>query len=138
MGPDPRSPLLNPTIGTGEDEDCLFPLQWAIGRGESALVLLGGGGRAAVIGFPITSRAKASTPVYPLTPGSRGPTSTRRLVAHVRKDIGPFAAPDVIHEAPGLPKTRSIAEGDVGALGNTSTLADPDMVEELVRGRKSQ
>jgi acetyl-CoA synthetase len=65
-------------------------------------------------------------------------------VAHVRTEIGPIAAPDVIHWAPGLPKTRSgkimrrilrkIAEGDVGALGDTSTLADPSVVEMLVEG----
>ena len=69
----------------------------------------------------------------------------RALVVHVRKENGPIAAPDAIHWAPGLPKTRSgkimrrilrkIAEGDVGALGDTSTLADPGVVDELVRGR---
>jgi acetyl-CoA synthetase len=71
------------------------------------------------------------------------------LKAKPRKSLrllGPIAAPDVIHWAPGLPKTRSgkimrrilrkIAEGDVGALGDTSTLADPSVVDDLVRGRK--
>jgi acetyl-CoA synthetase len=67
----------------------------------------------------------------------------RALVAHVRKEIGPIAAPDVIHWAPGLPKTRSgkimrrilrkIAEGEVDALGDTSTLVDPGVVDELIR-----
>ena len=67
------------------------------------------------------------------------------LVAHVRKEIGPIAAPDVIQWAPGLPKTRSgkimrrilrkIAEGQTDALGDTSTLADPSVVEALVAGR---
>ena len=66
-------------------------------------------------------------------------------MAHVRKEIGPIAAPDVIHWAPGLPKTRSgkimrrilrkIAEGDFGALGDISTLADPGVVDKLVRDR---
>ena len=72
------------------------------------------------------------------------PILKRALVAHVRTEIGPIAAPDVIHWAPGLPKTRSgkimrrilrkIAEGDVEALGDTSTLADPGVVVELVQG----
>ncbi|HAV49806.1 MAG TPA: acetyl-coenzyme A synthetase, partial [Brevundimonas sp.] len=67
------------------------------------------------------------------------------LVQHVRGEIGPIAAPDVIHWAPGLPKTRSgkimrrilrkIAENELGALGDTSTLADPGVVDDLVKGR---
>ena len=69
----------------------------------------------------------------------------RELIAWVRREIGPFAAPDVIQWAPGLPKTRSgkimrrilrkIAENEVGSLGDTSTLADPAVVEDLVRNR---
>ena len=67
------------------------------------------------------------------------------MVAWVRREIGPFAAPDVIQWAPGLPKTRSgkimrrilrkIAENDIGALGDTSTLADPSVVDDLVKNR---
>jgi acetyl-CoA synthetase len=63
----------------------------------------------------------------------------------VRHEIGPFASPDVIQFAPGLPKTRSgkimrrilrkVAEGDIGNLGDTSTLADPSVVDDLVRNR---
>jgi acetyl-CoA synthetase len=63
----------------------------------------------------------------------------------VRREIGPIATPDVIHFAPGLPKTRSgkimrrilrkIAEGDVSNLGDISTLADPSVVESLVGSR---
>jgi acetyl-CoA synthetase len=63
----------------------------------------------------------------------------------VREEIGPIASPDVIQFAPGLPKTRSgkimrrilrkIAEGEFGALGDTSTLADPSVVAELVKGK---
>jgi acetyl-CoA synthetase len=63
----------------------------------------------------------------------------------VRTEIGPIAAPDVIHWAPGLPKTRSgkimrrilrkIAEGKTDELGDISTLADPSVVENLVTGR---
>jgi len=64
------------------------------------------------------------------------------LVTHVRKEIGPIATPDVMQWAPGLPKTRSgkimrrilrkIAENDVSNLGDTSTLADPSVVDGLV------
>ncbi|MCP6406973.1 acetyl-coenzyme A synthetase, partial [Klebsiella pneumoniae] len=64
------------------------------------------------------------------------------LVAWVRNEIGPIATPDIIQFAPGLPKTRSgkimrrilrkIAEGETGALGDISTLADPSVVERLI------
>ena len=67
------------------------------------------------------------------------------LIKWVRREIGPFAAPDAIQWAPGLPKTRSgkimrrilrkVAEGDVGNLGDITTLADPSVVEDLVRNR---
>ena len=63
----------------------------------------------------------------------------------MRKEIGPVATPDVIHWAPGLPKTRSgkimrrilrkIAEDDYGSLGDTSTLADPSVVDDLIESR---
>jgi acetyl-CoA synthetase len=69
----------------------------------------------------------------------------KELVAGVRKEIGPIASPDVIQWAPGLPKTRSgkimrrilrkIAENDFGNLGDTSTLADPSVVDDLVKNR---
>ena len=67
------------------------------------------------------------------------------LVRTVRHEIGPIASPDVIQWAPGLPKTRSgkimrrilrkIAEGDVSNLGDTTTLADPSVVDDLVKNR---
>ena len=67
------------------------------------------------------------------------------LADGVRREIGPFAAPDVVQFAPGLPKTRSgkimrrilrkIAENDFGALGDTSTLADPSVVDSLIENR---
>ena len=66
----------------------------------------------------------------------------------VRKDIGPFAAPDLIQFAPGLPKTRSgkimrrilrkIAEDDFSNLGDTSTLAEPAVVEDLIENRQNK
>ena len=69
----------------------------------------------------------------------------QELVQWVRKEIGPIATPDVLQFAPSLPKTRSakimrrilrkIAAGDVGNLGDTSTLADPSVVEDLLKNR---
>jgi len=69
----------------------------------------------------------------------------KELAVHVRKEIGAFAAPDIIHWAPGLPKTRSgkimrrilrkIAEGHPEQVGDTSTLADPSVVDNLVKTR---
>jgi len=69
----------------------------------------------------------------------------KELVAWVRKEIGPIASPDLIQFSPGLPKTRSgkimrrilrkIAENEFHALGDTSTLADPTVVEDLIRNR---
>jgi acetyl-CoA synthetase len=70
------------------------------------------------------------------------------LVQHVRKGIGPLAQPDVIHWAPGLPKTRSgkimrrilrkIAADEFDSLGDTSTLADPSVVDNLVKEKKAR
>jgi acetyl-CoA synthetase len=70
----------------------------------------------------------------------------KELVLHVRKEIGPIAAPDKLQFAPALPKTRSgkimrrilrsIAEGRPEAIGDTSTLADPQVVDDLVKNRQ--
>ena len=72
----------------------------------------------------------------------------KALGAHVRREIGPIAAPDVIQWAPGLPKTRSgkimrrilrkIAENDFGALGDISPLADPAVVDDLIENRQNK
>jgi acetyl-CoA synthetase len=72
----------------------------------------------------------------------------KELVGWVRKEIGPIAAPDLIQFAPGLPKTRSgkimrrilrkIAEDEYGSLGDTSTLADPAVVDDLVSNRQNK
>ncbi len=72
----------------------------------------------------------------------------KELVTHVRKEIGPIASPDLVQHAPGLPKTRSgkimrrilrkIAEDDFSNLGDTSTLADPSVVENLIANRKNR
>ncbi len=111
---------------------------------ESALVLHGAVAEAAVVGFPHDIKGQGIYAYVTLNVGVEPHDDLKRaLVAHVRTEIGPIAAPDVIHWAPGLPKTRSgkimrrilrkIAEGDVEALGDTSTLADPGVVDELVR-----
>lgn len=72
----------------------------------------------------------------------------KELVQAVREDIGPIAKPDLLHITPALPKTRSgkimrrilrkIAENDYGSLGDTSTLADPSVVDELIENRKNR
>ncbi len=114
---------------------------------ESALVLHGAVAEAAVVGYPHDIKGQGIYAYVTLNAGIEAHDDLKRaLVAHVRKEIGPIAAPDVIHWAPGLPKTRSgkimrrilrkIAENEVHALGDTSTLADPSVVDDLVRGRK--
>ena len=113
---------------------------------ESALVLHDDVAEAAVVGFPHDIKGQGIYAYVTLNAGVGATDELKKaLVAHVRKEIGPIAAPDVIHWAPGLPKTRSgkimrrilrkIAEGDVESLGDTSTLADPAVVEDLVTGR---
>ena len=72
----------------------------------------------------------------------------KELITWVRKEIGPIASPDLIQWAPGLPKTRSgkimrrilrkIAENDYGNLGDTSTLADPTVVDDLINNRMNK
>ena len=78
----------------------------------------------------------------------RSDTLRKDLVAYVRKEIGPIASPDLIQFAPGLPKTRSgkimrrilrkIAENDFSNLGDTTTLADPSVVDDLVANRRNK
>ncbi|WGM30352.1 acetate--CoA ligase [Brevundimonas sp. NIBR11] len=113
---------------------------------ESALVLHEDVAEAAVVGFPHEIKGQG---IYAYVTLNRGVEPTddlkKALVAQVRHEIGPIAAPDVIQWAPGLPKTRSgkimrrilrkIAENDLGSLGDTSTLADPSVVDDLVKNR---
>ena len=114
---------------------------------ESALVSHRHVAEAAVVGFPHAIKGQGIYAYVTLNAGEDPSDALRReLVAHVRTEIGPIAAPDAIHFAPGLPKTRSgkimrrilrkIAEGDVSTLGDTSTLADPGVVELLIAGRE--
>jgi acetyl-CoA synthetase len=102
---------------------------------------------AAVVGYPHDIKGQGIYAYVTLMTGLAPSDDLRReLVAWVRKEIGPIAAPDLIQFAPGLPKTRSgkimrrilrkIAENDFGALGDTSTLADPGVVTDLIDNRQ--
>ncbi|MFC0634271.1 acetate--CoA ligase [Brevundimonas balnearis] len=113
---------------------------------ESALVLHEAVAEAAVVGFPHDIKGQGIYAYVTLKAGVEANEDLRRdLVAHVRTEIGPIASPDVIQWAPGLPKTRSgkimrrilrkIAENELSNLGDTSTLADPGVVDELVANR---
>ncbi|MEM1313087.1 MAG: acetate--CoA ligase [Pseudomonadota bacterium] len=110
---------------------------------ESALVAHADVAESAVVGFPHELKGQGIYCYVTLMEGVE-PTDALRadLVKWVRTEIGPIAKPDVIQWAPGLPKTRSgkimrrilrkIAENDTGGLGDTSTLADPSVVQELI------
>jgi len=116
---------------------------------ESALVAHPSVSEAAVVGYPHDIKGQGIYAYVTLMAGEE-PTDTLRkdLVAYVRKEIGPIASPDLIQFAPGLPKTRSgkimrrilrkIAEDEYGALGDTSTLADPAVVDDLVANRQNK
>ncbi|WP_041795567.1 acetate--CoA ligase [Pararhodospirillum photometricum] len=115
---------------------------------ESALVAHAKVAEAAVVGYPHDIKGQGIYAYVTLVAGEKESEELRKeLVAWVRKEIGPIASPDVIQWAPGLPKTRSgkimrrilrkIAENEVGALGDTSTLADPSVVEDLIANRKA-
>ncbi len=113
---------------------------------ESALVAHKAVSEAAVVGYPHEIKGQGIYAYVTLMQGVDASDGLRKtLVAHVRKEIGPIASPDVIQFAPGLPKTRSgkimrrilrkIAENEFGSLGDTSTLADPSVVEDLIANR---
>ena len=101
---------------------------------------------AAVVGFPHQIKGTGIYAYVTLNEGVEPSDDLKKeLVVHVRKVVGPIATPDKMQFATGLPKTRSgkimrrilrkIAENDIGALGDTSTLADPSVVDDLVRNR---
>ena len=109
---------------------------------ESALVAHSKVSEAAVVGYPHDIKGQGIYAYVTLMEGVEDSDDLRKeLVQWVRKEIGPIATPDVIQWAPGLPKTRSgkimrrilrkIAEGDASNLGDTSTLADPSVVDDL-------
>ena len=110
---------------------------------ESALVAHAKVAEAAVVGMPHEIKGQGIYAYVTLNAGEDPTDDVRKeLVQWVRHEIGPIATPDVIHFAPALPKTRSgkimrrilrkIAEGDVSNLGDTSTLADPSVVDSLL------
>jgi hypothetical protein len=113
---------------------------------ESALVAHPAVAEAAVVGFPHDIKGQAIY-AYVTLKADQTPSEPLRaeLVKWVRQEIGGFAAPEAIQWAPGLPKTRSgkimrrilrkVAEGDVSNLGDTTTLADPAVVDDLVANR---
>ncbi len=146
--------------GARKDEDGYF---WLMGRVddvinvsghrmgtaevESALVAHPAVAESAVVGFPHDLKGQGIYAFVTLREGFEATDEMKKdLVQHVRKEIGPIASPDKLHFADALPKTRSgkimrrilrkIAEGAVGELGDTSTLADPSAVDALVAGRQ--
>ena len=116
---------------------------------ESALVAHPKVSEAAVVGYPHDIKGQGIYAYVTLMAGEKGSVDLRKeLVSWVRNEIGPIASPDLIQFAPGLPKTRSgkimrrilrkIAEDEYGALGDTSTLADPAVVDDLVKNRQNK
>jgi len=146
--------------GARKDEDGYF---WLMGRiddvvnvsghrigtaeVESALVSHPAVAEAAVVGYPHDIKGEDLYAYVILKVGQTPSDQLKKdLVAHVRKEIGPIAAPGKLQFAPGLPKTRSgkimrrilrkVASGEIDQLGDTSTLADPSVVDEIVKGRQ--
>jgi acetyl-CoA synthetase len=116
---------------------------------ESSLVAHEKVSEAAVVGYPHDIKGQGIYAYVTLMNGVEPTEELRKeLVAWVRKDIGPIASPDLIQFAPGLPKTRSgkimrrilrkIAEDEPSSLGDTSTLADPAVVTDLVEHRQNK
>jgi acetyl-CoA synthetase len=153
--------IYDPEDGARKDADGYF---WVMGRLddvinvsghrlgtaeiESALVAHEAVAEAAVVGMPHPIKGQSIYAYVTLTAAATESDELRRaLVQHVRKEIGPIATPEVIQWAPGLPKTRSgkimrrilrkIAANDLSDFGDTSTLADPSVVDSLVAGKKA-
>jgi acetyl-CoA synthetase len=116
---------------------------------ESALVAHPKVSEAAVVGYPHDIKGQGIYAYVTLMSGEEPTEDLRKeLVAWVRKEIGPIASPDLIQFSPGLPKTRSgkimrrilrkIAEDEFGSLGDTSTLADPAVVDDLITNRQNR
>lgn len=151
----------DPEDGARKDEEGYF---WIMGRLddvinvsghrlgtaeiESALVAHEAVAEAAVVGMPHPIKGQSIYAYVTLTAAAEESNDLRKaLVKHVRAEIGPIATPEVIQWAPGLPKTRSgkimrrilrkIAADDFDNFGDTSTLADPSVVDSLVDGKKA-
>jgi len=116
---------------------------------ESALVLHEAVAEAAVVGYPHNIKGQGIYAYVTLMTGRDYSDELKKeLVMHVRKEIGAIASPDLIQWAPGLPKTRSgkimrrilrkIAADEVDNLGDTSTLADPAVVDDLIKNRENK
>ncbi|MBS9721513.1 acetate--CoA ligase [Tianweitania sp. BSSL-BM11] len=136
---------------TGRVDDVLNVSGHRMGTAEveSALVSHDKVSEAAVVGYPHDVKGQGIYCYVTLMNGVEPTDALRKeLVAHVRREIGAIASPDKIQFSPGLPKTRSgkimrrilrkIAEDDYGALGDTSTLADPAVVDDLVSNRQNK
>jgi acetyl-CoA synthetase len=136
---------------TGRVDDVLNVSGHRIGTAEieSALVAHPKVSEAAVVGYPHPIKGQGIYSYVTLMGGEQPDESLKaELKTWVRKEIGAIASPDLIQFAPGLPKTRSgkimrrilrkIAENDYGALGDTSTLADPSVVEDLINNRQNR
>lgn len=133
---------------TGRVDDVLNISGHRLGTAEveSALVLHAKVAEAAVVGYPHDIKGQGIYAyVTPMSGVEMDDALKEELVQLVRKEIGPFAKPDIIQWAPGLPKTRSgkimrrilrkIAENEIDNLGDTSTLADPSVVDEIIANR---
>ena len=116
---------------------------------ESALVAHALVAEAAVVGYPHEIKGQGIYAYVTLNVGVEPDEELRKELIHwVRKEIGPIASPDLIQWAPGLPKTRSgkimrrilrkVAENDFGSLGDTSTLAEPAVVQDLIDNRENR
>ena len=136
---------------TGRVEDVLNVSGHRLGTAEveSALVAHAAVAEAAVVGYPHDIKGQGIYCYVTLTAGYEPSEELRKaLVQQVRKEIGPTATPDLIQWAPGLPKTRSgkimrrilrkIAANEYDQLGDTSTLADPSVVDDLVDNRMNR
>jgi acetyl-CoA synthetase len=136
---------------TGRVDDVINVAGHRLGTAEveSALVAHPKVSEAAVVGYPHDIKGQGIYAYVTLMTGDQPSEDLRKeLVVWVRKEIGPIASPDRIQFAPGLPKTRSgkimrrilrkIAEDEPGNLGDTSTLADPAVVDDLVNNRQNK
>jgi acetyl-CoA synthetase len=136
---------------TGRVDDVLNVSGHRMGTAEveSALVAHPKVAESAVVGYPHDIKGQGIYAYVTLKLGVEPSEELRKeLVQWVRKEIGPIASPDLLQWAPGLPKTRSgkimrrilrkIAENDYGNLGDTSTLADPTVVQSLVDNRMNR
>jgi acetyl-CoA synthetase len=136
---------------TGRVDDVINVAGHRLGTAEveSALVAHTKVAEAAVVGYPHDIKGQGIYAYVTLKVGVPASDELRKeLVQWVRKEIGPIATPDLLQWAPGLPKTRSgkimrrilrkIAENDYGSLGDTSTLADPTVVNDLIENRMNR